>query len=173
MSATGTLQSERTTLRPTTQADQEQLRIIRSTPQVRTWWDDTDEDDGWWLSSAAATRLAVVFDDQVIGMIQWYENADAEFPHAGIDIFLDPAFHGRGLGKEAVRRLLHHLIDDRQHHRVVIDPAANNAQAVACYRACGFRDVGVMKFYQHHRSSGSWYDGLLMEYVVDPEVTRR
>ena len=49
------------------------------------------------------------------------------YRHAGIDIFLDPAIHGRGVGPDAVRALCVHLVDDVGHHRLVIDPAADNA----------------------------------------------
>lgn len=169
MEAEQVLTGERLVLRQTTVDDEQAMRTIRGAPEVSRWWDDTNDDEAnWWLSSAEATRLAVLVGDQVIGMIQWYENHDPEFRHAGIDIFLDPRHHGQGFGREAVTLLLHYLLDDQQHHRIVIDPAAANTRAIDCYRSCGFQDVGTMRFYQHHRTSDTWYDGLLMEYVVDP-----
>ena len=48
----------------------------------------------------------------------------------------------------------------------MIDPAADNAAAIACYRKVGFRDVGVMRRYEKG-PDGIWHDGLLMELVVD------
>ncbi|HEX8759326.1 MAG TPA: hypothetical protein VF734_04960 [Pseudonocardiaceae bacterium] len=38
-----------------------------------------------------------------------------------------------------------HLVRDRSHHRLVIDPAADNEPAIRCYSAVGFRSVGVLR----------------------------
>ena len=71
-----------------------------------------------------------------------------------------------GLGTDAVRTLVRHLIVDEGHHRLVIDPATDNAAAIRCYRKVGFREVGVMR--QYERSpDGTWHDGLLMELLAD------
>ena len=65
-----------------------------------------------------------------------------------------------------MRTLVRHLLVDRGHHRLVIDPAADNEPAIRCYAAAGFRPVGVMRRYEQG-PDGSWHDGLLMELVVD------
>ena len=70
------------------------------------------------------------------------------YRHANMDIFLDPAVHGRGVGTDAVRTLTRHLVRDRGHHRLVIDPAADNVAAIRCYAKVGFRPVGVMRQYE-------------------------
>lgn len=57
------------------------------------------------------------------------------------------------------------LFDDRGHHRLTIDPAADNGAAIACYRKVGFRDVGVMRAYER-RPDGSWADGLLLDMLA-------
>src|SRR5947208_2819893 len=49
-----------------------------------------------------------------------------------MDIYVDPAVHGRGVGTEAVRTLARHLIDEHGHHRLTIDPAADNPAAIRC-----------------------------------------
>jgi aminoglycoside 6'-N-acetyltransferase len=67
------------------------------------------------------------------------------YRHAGIDIYLDPAEASKGLGTAAVRTLACHLIDDLGHHRLVIDPAADNVAAIRAYQKVGFRPVGVMR----------------------------
>jgi len=61
-------------------------------------------------------------------------------------------------------RVAAHLFDERGHHRLTIDPAADNEPAIRCYTAAGFRTVGVMRRYQRGRD-GSFHDGLLMELV--------
>jgi aminoglycoside 6'-N-acetyltransferase len=65
-----------------------------------------------------------------------------------------------------VRTLARHLVHDRGHHRLVIDPAADNAAAIACYAAVGFRPVGVMRQYERDIDGDSWHDGLLMDLLA-------
>ncbi|HSD80445.1 MAG TPA: GNAT family protein, partial [Solirubrobacteraceae bacterium] len=89
-----------------------------------------------------------------------------KYRHASIDLFLDPALHGRGLGTEAVRRVVRHLVHERGHHRVTIDPAAANAAAIRAYEKAGFRRVGVMRGYERDVGGGGWHDGVLMELVT-------
>jgi aminoglycoside 6'-N-acetyltransferase len=84
----------------------------------------------------------------------------------GIDLFLDPAVHGRGIGTEVVRRVVRMLVDERGHHRVTIDPAASNVAAIRAYEKAGFRRVGVMRSYERDADGSGWHDGLLMELVV-------
>ena len=75
-------------------------------------------------------------------VMRWWdvpEELEPKYRHAAIDLFLDPALHGRGLGTEAVRRVVRHLIDDRGHHRVTIDPATANVAAIRAYEKAGFR----------------------------------
>jgi len=96
----------------------------------------------------------------------WSSTAnDPVYRHAGIDVFLDPAVHGRGLGREVVAVLAAHLVDDRRHRRLVIDPAVDNVRAIACYEAVGFRRVGVMRAYEHW-PDGTERDGLLMDLLA-------
>jgi aminoglycoside 6'-N-acetyltransferase len=59
-----------------------------------------------------------------------------------------------------------HLIEERGHHRVTIDPAADNAAAIRTYEKVGFKPVGVMRAYERDVGGQGWHDGLLMELVV-------
>lgn len=102
---------------------------------------------------------------RVVGAIQWSAEDEPDYRHASIDIYLDPAVHGRGLGADAVRTLARHLIADLGYHRLVIDPAADNAAAIRCYEKVGFRSVGVMRQYERG-SDGIWHDGLLMDLLA-------
>jgi aminoglycoside 6'-N-acetyltransferase len=103
-------------------------------------------------------------------MVQTTEELDEEFRHAGIDLFLDPTVRGRGLGPDAISTVAAWLIDVRGHHRLTIDPAADNAAAIAAYRKVGFRDVGRLRRYQR-MADGQWADGLLMD-LLDEELVR-
>ena len=97
-------------------------------------------------------------------MIQFSEELEPKYRHAGIDLFLDPALHGRGLGTEAVQQVVRLLVEERGHHRIVIDPAVENAAAIRAYEKAGFRPVGVMRRYERDTDGHGWHDGLLMEF---------
>ena len=71
------------------------------------------------------------------------------------------------LGTEAVRRVVARLSSERGHHRLTIDPAADNVAAIRAYEKVGFRPVGVMRAYERDAGGDGWHDGLLMELVVD------
>jgi aminoglycoside 6'-N-acetyltransferase len=153
------------TLRPLAEADAAELRRIRATPEVAQWWEPPEDDFPW--DEPEATRLTVEVDGRIAGMVQYWEEPEPKYRHAGIDLFLDPAFHGRGLGTEVVRRVVRLLIDERGHHRLTIDPAADNAAAIRAYEKAGFRRVGVMRRYERDADGMGWHDGLLMELVAD------
>ena len=92
--------------------------------------------------------------------------SDPEFRRAGIDLFLEPAHHGKGLGPDAIRTLARFLIEERGHHRLTIDPAAANEQAIRAYEKVGFRRVGLLRRHQHF-PDGTWQDGLLMDLLAE------
>jgi aminoglycoside 6'-N-acetyltransferase len=153
-------------LRSLAESDEAELRRIHATPEVAHWWDAPAE--GFpWTDEPDSIRLTILLNGAVAGLIQFYEEPEPRYRHAAIDLFLDPALHGRGLGTAAVRRLVRHLIDDRGHHRITIDPSTGNAAAIRAYEKAGFRRVGVMRRYAHLESG--WQDGLLMELLAGEE----
>jgi aminoglycoside 6'-N-acetyltransferase len=155
-------------LRPLAPGDEEELLRIHATPEVVRWWEEPEE--GFpWSDEPEATRLTIEVNGQVAGLVQFYEEPMPRYRHAAIDLFLDPQLHGRGLGTEAVRRVVRHLIDDRGHHRITIDPSASNAAAIRAYEKAGFKPVGVMRRYERDVDGGGWHDGLLMELLAGEE----
>jgi aminoglycoside 6'-N-acetyltransferase len=144
----------------------EDLRRIHEHPEVARWW--RLPEPGWPLTNDDdEIGYAVVRreDGAVLGYVQYGEETDPDYLAGSIDLFLDPAVHGRGYGREVVALMAAHLLDDRGHHRVTIDPAAGNAAAIACYAAVGFRPVGVMRRYERGLD-GTWHDGLLMDLLA-------
>ena len=93
----------------------------------------------------------------------------ADYRHASLDIALAGAHQGRGLGPEAMRLAIEHMIEARGHHRFTIDPAAANERAISAYAAVGFRPVGVMRRYERG-ADGTWRDGLLMDLLAEEYV---
>lgn len=154
-------------LRPISADDQDELLRILATPAVRQWWDAPPENFPW--DEPESTRLTIEVDGNVAGLIQFWEETEPKYRHAAIDVFLDPALRGRGLGTEALRRVVRYLINQRGHHRITIDPATANAAAIRSYEKVGFRPVGVMRSYERDVGGGGWHDGLLMELLAGEE----
>jgi aminoglycoside 6'-N-acetyltransferase len=164
-----TLTGDQVVLRPAGPADVAELARIRATPEVRRWWrGDTDltAEVTADLADEDLHLFAIESGGRVVGAIQFSEENEPDYRHAGVDIFLDPAAHGQGLGTDAVRTLARHLIHDRGHHRLTIDPAADNAAAIRAYTKVGFRPVGRMRAYERG-TDGTWHDGLLMDLLAD------
>ena len=164
-----TLRGAQVSLRPATADDVALLAVIRATPEVYRWWrgeGDTRSEVAADLADPDTHTFVIEHEGQVVGAIQWSAETEPDYRHASIDIYIDPAVHRRGLGADAVRTLARHLIADGGFHRLVIDPAADNAAAIACYSKVGFRPVGIMRQYERG-SDGSWHDGLLMDLVAE------
>jgi aminoglycoside 6'-N-acetyltransferase len=163
------LRGKRIVLRPTGPGDATELAAILATPEVARWWPAFDlgrvEREMTGLDDEIDI-YAITLDGRIIGAIQSQEDNEPEFRHAGIDLFLDPAYHGDGLGPEAIRVLARYLIDERGHHRLTIDPAAANERAIRAYEKVGFRRVGILRQYQLF-PDGTWEDGLLMEALAE------
>lgn len=156
------LHGENVVLRPATLDDLDRFEEILSEPGLENWlWDDPGGD----IEEDADKHFAIMVDDEVIGMIQWWENDDPEYRHAGVDLFLATAAHGRGHGTDAVRTMCRWLVSDRGHHRLTIDPMADNKAAIRCYEKVGFKPVGVMRQYAL-TADGGWADGLLMDLLA-------
>ncbi|MFJ5709439.1 GNAT family N-acetyltransferase [Streptomyces sp. NPDC093105] len=159
-------------LRPSVPEDVPALAAVRATPEVRARWrggDDLSGEVAEDLEDPATRCLTIRHQGRIVGMIQWYAEEEPDYRHAGIDLFLDPSVHGRGLGTDAVRTLARHLVDELGFHRLVIDPAADNAAAIRCYEKAGFRPVGVMRQYERG-ADGTWHDGLLMDLLASELV---
>jgi aminoglycoside 6'-N-acetyltransferase len=123
--------------------------------------EDFDEPD--------STPYVIELDGQVVGWIQWSAEDEPDYRYATMDIYVDPAVHGRGVGTDAVRTLARHLINDHGHHRIEIDPAADNEIAIRCYLKVGFRPIGIRRR-SERGSDGTWHDGLLMDLLADELV---
>lgn len=151
-------------LRPMLPADADELRRIHAEPAVARWWEQPEPDFPFG-DEPEQTRMTIWVDGRVAGLAQYCEEPTPRYRHAAIDIFLDPRLHGRGVGTEALRLLAEHLTRERGHHRLTIDPAAENAAAIRSYEKAGFRAVGAMRRYEH-RGGDDYRDALLMELIA-------
>src|SRR6187455_429291 len=97
------LHGRHVTLRPVTPDDAPILAQILGESAVARWWGTFDLDrvrrD---LTTGASDEegFAIEHDGAVVGYIQSVEEAEADFRHAGIDLFLRTDAQGRGLGPD-------------------------------------------------------------------------
>jgi aminoglycoside 6'-N-acetyltransferase len=160
------LVGERVTLRPIDEADRGPLRAILTEPGVARWWGTASPDGAVAeLYEPYQIGFAIEVDGAVVGSLQVAEEDEPDYHHAGIDLFLAPDHQGRGLGPEAIRLVARYLFEVRGHHRLTIDPAAENLRAIHAYERVGFRPVGIMRQYERG-CGGTWHDGLLMDLLV-------
>jgi aminoglycoside 6'-N-acetyltransferase len=157
------------TLRPLQPRDAERLADILRTPEVARWWTGYDlarVESEFLVDEPNVTVYGIELTGRLIGLIQVTEEPTPDFRHASIDLFLDPAVQGRGMGPDAIRALARHLFEQGGHHRLTIDPAADNEPAIRAYAKVGFKPVGRMRQYQRF-PDGIWRDGLLMDLLAD------
>ena len=162
------LRGDRIVLRPLAEGDVDRIVELGADPEVQRWWRGLTPE--YVLEKARGEDkdvavYAIVVDGEVAGMIQCHEELDDEYRHAGIDLFLGAPYHDRGLGTDAVRTMARHLLQDRGHHRLAIDPAAHNSRAIRCYEKVGFKRVGIMREYWLD-PEGAWRDGVLLDLLA-------
>ena len=163
------LRGERVTLRPTTSEDRAALKAIRDEPEVAPWWGV--QTDAWPDDAEDVVLMTIEHEQEVTGLVQFWEDPDRESRHADVDILLTARLHDKGLGTDAMRTIARHLIDDHGHHRITLTTSPDNARAIRVYEKVGFTKVGVTRL-SERSDDGSWHDELLMELVVDPRNPR-
>lgn len=159
------LRGPRVVLRTATLDDVVRLTAIRGEPEIARRWGILEEGEIEEFVTDQKTFVIEV-DAEVIGATQYGEEDDPMYRSASIDVYVTTPRHGQGLGSEAVRVLARYLVEDRGHHRLTIDPAADNASAIRAYEKVGFRQVGVMRSYERG-PDGIFHDGLLMEMLAE------
>jgi aminoglycoside 6'-N-acetyltransferase len=163
------LRGPRVLLRPATEDDVPAIAAMLREPEVSRWWGYEDEDRirrDHVETHESETAYVIELDGELAGVLLVYEEPDADYRHAALDISLRTELHGRGLGREALRVVIDHLVRERGHHRFTIDPAAENERAIRCYAAVGFRPVGTLRRYWRS-PDGDWRDCVLMDLLAD------
>jgi aminoglycoside 6'-N-acetyltransferase len=161
------LRGERIVLRPLRVEDAPHLAELAADSEVARWWPDLTESKLVEKAEGKgdSTSFAILHDGELVGLVQYYEELDPQYRHAGIDLFLGGAHQGRDLGTDTVRAMARHLIEVGGHHRLIIDPVAHNERAIRCYQKVGFRQVGLMREYQRD-PDGTWRDGILLDLLA-------
>jgi RimJ/RimL family protein N-acetyltransferase len=72
----------------------------------------------------------------------------------------DPAYRGKGYGREAIKLLLHYAFVYQNRHKVWLSTHSANQAAIRAYLACGFREEGRQR--EQVWSNGAYHDRVLM-----------
>jgi aminoglycoside 6'-N-acetyltransferase len=164
MSTPGPIAGRTVVLRPTAAEHVPAFLEILGHPEIAKWW------GGYDLERVRRELLgphgyAIELAGEVVGLIIYREERDPDHHHAAMDLAVHPDQRGQGLGCDAMRAMSRFLVEQRGHHRIVVDPGAHNEAAIrACTRA-GFRPVGVMRDYER-AADGTWNDALLMDLLA-------
>ena len=150
-------------LRPLRDDDEAAATRILNEPEVAHWWLRQQWER---VVEEGSVSFAIVVGDEVVGVIQYSEELDPDYVSVAVDLFVGARFQDRRVGRRALEAMIDYLVRERGHHRITVDPAADNARAIHVYEALGFRPVGVMHAYERG-PDGVWHDGLLMELVVE------
>lgn len=151
------LHAERIDLRPPREGDREALYALFSAPEVmRYWstpaWSELAAADAWFgrqagfLQAGTGMTWAIARheDDALIGTVSLHafftEQARAEVGYT-----LHPAHWGRGLAREAVRRVLRHGFDDLGLRRIEADTDPRNEGSCRLLEALGFVREGLLR----------------------------
>ncbi|HZG89437.1 MAG TPA: GNAT family protein [Pseudonocardia sp.] len=163
MTAPSAIAGQTVVLRPTAPAHVPVFLEILTHAEIATWW------GGYDLERVRRELLgphgfAIELAGEPVGLIIYREEPDPDHRHAAMDLALHPDQHGQGLGCDAMRAMTRYLFEARGHHRVAIDPAADNARAIRSCERAGFRRVGVMRRYERS-ADGHWHDAVLMDLL--------
>jgi RimJ/RimL family protein N-acetyltransferase len=110
-------------------------------------------------------KFAIEADGQFIGGCALFNfDETSRTCELGIGIG-DPAYQGKGYGREAVRLLLDYAFRLRNYRKVCLRVYGNNERAIRAYRACGFVEEGRLR--AHVWSAGEYVDLLHMGVLRD------
>ncbi len=109
--------------------------------------------------------LIETLEGEAIGRVG-YVDLDRRNRRAEIAIQIgEPAYWGRGYGRDALVAFLGHLFHELNLHKVWLRVEAFNERARRAYEACGFRRDGVLR--EHTFLGGRYWDSIVMSITED------
>lgn len=160
-------------IRSATQADVEGIaaihnRAIRESPNLWLWEEIALPARLAWLEAQArADRPVLVAEAE--GRVAGFASYGPFRAYAGYrdtiehSVYVDPAHHGRGLGRALMERLIEEARDRRMHVMVAAIGLPNDP-SVALHRALGFTEAGRMP--EVGCKFGRYWDLLLMQLML-------
>jgi RimJ/RimL family protein N-acetyltransferase len=122
----------------------------------------TRDEAAQWVQKLRGQSYAWVIetDGALIGEIR-LDRVDARDRRASMAIGIyDPAYLGRGLGSEAIRRVTEHAFDVMRLHRIAIRVLSYNKRAIRAYEKSGFVIEGRER--ESAFVNGAWHDDVMM-----------
>lgn len=163
------LLSPNLTLRPALAADvdlrlalgpepEENLRLYGVEPSGAAF--EREDAERWVKALIEHPHAWIIAGPSLLGAIR-LDRVDLVERRASLAIgLLRLADQGRGIGTEAVRRVLAHGFDELGLHRVSLRVLADNLRAIRCYEKCGFQLEGRER--ETVFLDGAWRDDLIM-----------
>jgi RimJ/RimL family protein N-acetyltransferase len=125
--------------------------------KAREWIDRFAQRDG--------RIFAIEYEGRAIGQANYRDwQPKAKSAEVGIGIG-EPALWSKGIGREALRLLVRHLVDDLGAHRVNLHVLAYNDRAINSYYAAGFDVEGIERDAVMTDRAG-YADDVAMAYIV-------
>jgi aminoglycoside 6'-N-acetyltransferase len=134
------IRGERTSLRPASDDDLDQLVGWLADPEVYRWWEgrplsrDEVADVYTGHRRPEVEPFIIEADGVPVGYLQVWQGTETS---GGIDLFLVPEARGRGLGPDAARAAASFLLDHRGWSEVTVDPV-DNLRAIRAFERAGF-----------------------------------
>ncbi len=116
----------------------------------------------------ASFCIVTLDNDTMIGSVS-LEDFDFIERSALFGIFIgDENFRNNGYGTEAIRLILDYGFNYLNLHSIRLSVFGNNERAIACYKKCGFKEVG--RFREKKYVNGKYIDIVLMD-ILEQEFT--
>ncbi len=114
-------------------------------------------------SNRASFCMVSLEDDTMFGSVS-LEDFDLIERSALFGIFIgDENYRNNGYGTEATRLILDFGFNYLNLHSIRLSVFANNERAIACYKKCGFKEVG--RFREKKYVNGKYIDIVLMDIL--------
>ena len=107
--------------------------------------------------------IVTLENDEMIGTVS-LENINYINRSAKLGIFIGEEKHrGKGIGKEAIQLILDYGFHYLNLNSIQLSVFAFNERAIACYKKCGFKEVGRLR--EAYYLNGKYYDKILMDIL--------
>jgi L-amino acid N-acyltransferase YncA len=124
-----------------------------------------------WLAVRSGAHVVLVADDggTVTGFasLSPYRDRPAYRTTVENSVYVDPAYQGKGVGRQLMTELLD-TARDHGFHSVIARIVSGNASSIALHRGVGFETVGVER--EVGRKLGKWLDVVVMQRMLGGRV---